>query len=307
MKKWFKREKGSKWSRKEKGAIMPIELRSTRTKAVYFINLTILILIALVCILPVIWLFLTSLKTVKEIYQIPPTLLPEKFDISKIGRVWNKMNFFKYYSNSFLLCGGDIVFDVLVSGLAGYVLSRLRPKGIKCAQMAIFLTMMVPGTVTMVPLFKTFLDLPFLHISLVDSYLPMWIMAGGNTFNMLLFKSAFDSISKEYVEAAQIDGCTNLGIFAKIILPLSLPIIMVVAILDFTGAWGDFLYPYLLIQNKDMYPVAVKIYDLKVSGSGIMVDENMIILFLSIIPPIILFIFFQKQMMNGVSFSGVKG
>lgn len=296
-----------KWSKKEKGAIMPIELKNTKTKVIYFINLSILVLIALVCILPVLWLVLTSFKTVKEIYAVPPTIFPKNFDIGKIGRVWKKVNFIKYYANSFLMCGGDILFDVAISGLAGYVLSRLRPRGIKGIQLIIFWTMMVPTTVCMVPLFKTFLDLPFLHKSLVDSYLPMWIMAGANTFNMLLFKSAFDSISKEYVEAAQIDGCSNLGIFVRIILPLSLPIIMVVMILDFTGAWGDFLYPYLLLQNKDLYPVSVKIYDLKVSGGGLLIDEYMMILFFSVIPPIILFIFFQKQMMNGVSFSGIKG
>lgn len=296
-----------KWTKKEKGAIMPIELKGTGMKAIYFINLTILILISLICLLPVLWLVMTSFKSVKEIYQTPPTLFPANFDITKIARVWKKVNFVKYYKNSFLLCGGDIVFDIVLSGLAGYVLSRLRPKGIKAVQIAVFWTMMVPATVSMVPLFKTFLDLPIFHISLVNSYLPMWLMAGVNCFNMLLFKSAFDSISKEYVEAAQIDGCSNLGIFAKIILPLSLPIIMVVAILDFTGSWGNFLFPYLLLQDKEMYPVAVKIYELKTSGQGILLDEYMMVLFFSILPPILMFLIFQKQMMNGVSFSGVKG
>lgn len=296
-----------KWTKKEKGAIMPIELKGTGMKAIYFINLTILIIISLICLLPVLWLVMTSFKSVKEIYQTPPTLFPANFDIMKIARVWKKVNFVKYYKNSFLLCGGDIVFDIVLSGLAGYVLSRLRPKGIKAVQIAVFWTMMVPATVSMVPLFKTFLDLPIFHISLVNSYLPMWLMAGVNCFNMLLFKSAFDSISKEYVEAAQIDGCSNLGIFAKIILPLSLPIIMVVAILDFTGSWGNFLFPYLLLQDKEMYPVAVKIYELKTSGQGILLDEYMMVLFFSILPPILMFLIFQKQMMNGVSFSGVKG
>lgn len=296
-----------RWEKKEKGAIMPIELNDRGVRIIYFLNLAILIIIALLCVIPVIWLVLASFKSVKEIYQVPPTFLPKNFDITKLGRVWNKMNFIKYYKNSFLLCVGDVLFDIVVSGLAGFVLSRLKPGGIKFVQYAIFFTMMMPSTVSMVPLFKTFLDLPFVHISLVDTYFPMWFMAGANCFNMLLFKSAFDGISKEYVEAAQIDGCSNLGIFARIILPLSLPVIMVAAILDFTGAWGDFLFPYLLLQNKDLYPVAVKIYDLKVSGGGILLDEYMMALFFSILPPVIMFMFFQKQMMKGVSFSGVKG
>lgn len=295
------------WTKKEKGAIMPIELKSKKMQAIYFLNLAILILIALVCLLPVLWLFITSFKSVKEIYQTPVTLFPKNFDITKIGRVWNKMNFLKYYTNSFLLCVGDIVFDIIVSGLAGYVLSRLRPKGIGVVQMLIFYTMLMPATVSLVPRFQMFIDMPIIHVSLVNTYLPMWLMAGANCFNILMFKGFFDSVSKEYVEAAQIDGCSNIGIFMRIMLPLSLPILMVVAILTFTAAWGNFLYPFLLLQNKELYPVAVKIYELKTSSGGILMDEYMMVLFFSIIPPIILFLFFQKQMMNGVSFSGVKG
>lgn len=297
-----------KWIKKDKGAILPIELKSVKMKLVYFLILAILLMIALICILPVIWLALTSFKSVKEIYQVPPVLLPEHFDIGKAVRVWKKTNYIKYFKNSFILCMGDILFDIIVSGLAGYVISRLRPKGIKTVQYAIFLTMMMPGTVSMVPLFKTFLDLPIIHASLVDTYLPMWIMAGANCFNILMFKSAFDGISKEFVEAAQIDGCSSFAVFTKIILPLSLPIIMTVAILDFTGAWGNFLFPYLLLQDKSLYPVAVKIYDLKASGGGILMDEYMMMLFFSILPPVILFMIFQKQMMNGVKFDGgIKG
>ena len=121
-----------KWSKKEKGAIMPIELKNTKTKVIYFINLSILVLIALVCILPVLWLVLTSFKTVKEIYAVPPTIFPENFDIGKIGRAWKKVNFIKYYANSFLMCGGDILFDVVISGLAGvcaFKASSQRYKG----------------------------------------------------------------------------------------------------------------------------------------------------------------------------------
>lgn len=295
------------WEKKDKGALMPIEFRSTKGKVIYFINLILLIMVAMVCLLPVLWLVITSFKSVKEMYQTPVTLFPAHFDLSKVARVWKKVNLMRYYGNSIMLCAGDMLFDIVICGLAGYVMSRLRPKGVKAVQLAVFYTMLVPTTISMVPLFKTFLDMPIIHTSLVDTYVPMWMMAGSNTFNILLFKSFFDSISKEYIEAAQIDGCSGLGIFIKVVLPLSLPIVMVVAILDFTGGWGDFLYPYLLLQEKTLYPVAVKIYELKTNSGGILVDEYMMTLFFSTIPPIIIFLFFQKQMMNGVSFSGVKG
>ncbi len=294
-----------KWRNKEKGAIHSVELQSHKTQAIYWTLFGVLIIVAMICLIPIIWLALTSFKSVKEIYAAEVTLFPESISLAKVARVWNKMNFIKYYLNSLLLCAGDIVFDIVINGLAGYVLSRLKPKGSKFLGMILLWTMMMPSGVSLVPLFQTFLDLPFIHISLVDSYLPFWLIAGTNIFNLLMFKSFFDSISKEYCEAAMIDGCSNLKIFTRIILPLSLPIIMVVAILDFTGAWGNFLFPYLLIQNEELYPVAVKLYEL--NSSGILADEYMMALMFGMIPPLLIFLVFQKQMMRGVSFSGVKG
>lgn len=294
-----------KWKNKEHGAIHVIELKSRKTQAAYWILFGILFVIAMICLVPIIWLALTSFKSVNEIYAAQVTFFPKSISLDKVARVWSKMNFIKYYGNSLILCIGDIVFDIVINGLAGYVLSRLRPKGSKLLGMILLWTMMMPSGVSLVPLFQTFLDLPIIHKSLVDSYLPFWFIAGTNIFNLLMFKNFFDSISKEYCEAAMMDGCSNLGIFTKIIIPLSVPIIMVVAILDFTGAWGNFLFPYLLIQNKDLYPVAVKLYDL--NNSGILLDEYMMALMFGMIPPLLIFLIFQKQMMNGVSFSGVKG
>ncbi|MEG1880358.1 MAG: carbohydrate ABC transporter permease, partial [Oscillospiraceae bacterium] len=166
-------------------------------------------------------------------------------------------------------------------------------------------SMMMPTSTSMVPLFMTFLDFPGLG-NLSNTYLPMWIMAGANPFNVLLFKSFFDSIPMPYIEAARIDGCTNLGIFAKIIMPLSKPIIMVVSIFSFTASWDNFLWPYLVLKNTSLYTVSVKLFTMQ-SVSGISMDLQVVAILFAIIPPAILFIFFQKHIMAGFTLSGVKG
>lgn len=130
-------------------------------------------------------------------------------------------------------------------------------------------------------------------------------MAGANAFYVLLFKSFFNSIPMSYLEAARIDGCTNVGIFTKIILPLSKPIIMVVSIFCINTAWESFLWPYLVVKNFDRYPVAVQLFKLKESGFA--TDKYMVVLLFSIIPPAIIFMFFSKYIMQGANMSGIKG
>ncbi|MEG2670553.1 MAG: ABC transporter permease subunit, partial [Oscillospiraceae bacterium] len=153
--------------------------------------------------------------------------------------------------------------------------------------------------------FMTFIDFPIFHVNLINTYLPMWMMAGANAFYIMLFKSFFDSIPISYIEAARLDGCSNLGIFTRIILPLSKPLIMVIAIFSFNGAWENFFWPYLVLKDTNIQTVAVEIFKLKVSG--IAIDEFMVVLLFSIAPPAIIFIFLQKYIMTGFTLGGIKG
>ena len=161
---------------------------------------------------------------------------------------------------------GELVFCILSNGIAGYVISRLKPKGSALFFTIILWTMMLPSSISMVPLFMTFMDFPYLHVDLLNSYIPMWLMAGANAFYVLLFKNFFDTIPMSYVEAARIDGCSDVGIFARIILPLSKPILMVVTIFSINGSWESFFWPYLVIREKQLDTVAVQLFKMKNAG-----------------------------------------
>ena len=155
----------------------------------------------------------------------------------------------------------------------------------------------------MIPLYSSFVKFPVLGINITGSFLPLWMMSAFSAFNIMLFKNFFDSISISIVEAARIDGESELGIFAKIIIPLSKPIVMVVAIFTIVAAWGSFMWPYLVLKKEAMQPVSVMLFNMQ---SQLSVDKYMVVMMLSIIPPLVIFFCFSKQIMGGMSLGGVK-
>lgn len=293
------------YDKKTTGIYTAVDMKSKAAKLVYWILWAFMLLFAMCCLLPPLWILLSSMKDTKEFLQIPPTLFPKRFDIGKVAEVWKTLDFMKYYINTVVLAIGDVVFMILINGLAGYVISRLKPKGASLISILVLWTMMLPGTVSMIPLFKTYIDVPYLHVNLTNTYWPMWLMSGAQAFYVMLFKNFFDTIDMALVEAARIDGCNDFKIFTRVMLPLSVPIIATVSIFTVNGAWGNFFWPFLLLKNTEIQTVSVELYNLKQSGYAM--DKYMVALLLSIIPPSIIFVLFQRHIMGGINIGGVKG
>jgi len=290
---------------KSSGVITSVDLRKRSVRLLYWATFGFVFLVSLICILPPLWIFLSGFKDMKEFLSVPPTIFPKTFDIRKIGQVWTTLNFGKYYLNTLYLVVGEVVFCIVLNGLAGYVLSRLKPTGTAAIMTLLFWTMLLPSSVNMVPLFMTIIDFPILHINMSNTYWSMWLMAGANAFYVLLFRSFFNSIPMSYLEAARIDGATSLGIFTKIIMPLSKPIVMVITIFSINASWESFLWPYLVLRDSELYTVAVQLYMLK--DSGFATDKYLIVLMFTVIPPAVVFMMFSKYIMEGANMSGLKG
>lgn len=295
----------SRFSLKTEGLLNFSDMKKPQFKFLYWAMFLILFVISLICLLPTVWIGLSGFKDVNEMYSIPPTLLPKSIHFGNITDVCKKVNLLRYFTNSVMLIIGCWACDIIVNGLAGYVLSRIKPMGSRVIETLVFWSMMLPG-ISMVPLYMTFVDVPVIHTNLIGSYLPIWVMAGANAFNILLFRNFFNSIPMSYLEAARIDGCSDMGIFARIILPLSKPIIMVVSIFSITGTWGNFMWPYLILGNTNFEPIAVMLYRLATSSS-LMDNEYMLLLMISIVPMIIIYALFSKHIMGGLNMSGLKG
>ncbi len=291
---------------KNLGALNTINMRRTSNKVVYWGMFAILLVVALICLLPPLWILISSFKTPRELMQIPPAIFPEKFSFEKFGDIWKLLHFEKFYINTIVIAVGSVISAVVLNGLAGYVISCLKPRGSVAVLTVIIWTMLLPNTLSMVPLFKNMIQLPVLGFNLSNTYWPMWMCAGANAFNILLFKDAFDSLPISLVEAARLDGCGRMGVFGRIILPLSKPIMAVVSIFTVTSAWGDFLLPYLILTDRNKQTVMLQIYNLQTSSYSSPADQTLVAIVFAIIPPIIIFFFFQKFIMGGATVGGVK-
>lgn len=132
----------------------------------------------------------------------------------------------------------------------------------------------------------------------------MWLGAAANAFNIILFKNAFDGLSQSYVEAAKLDGCGNFGIFFRIMFPLSMPVIIYVAIGTLSSAWSDFFEPLLYLDKNVVTPL--KIYRMQ-SDNAIQMNVKFMGLVFASLPPFLIFVIFQKHILGGINIGGVKG
>lgn len=288
-----------------KGILTDADLKRPKYKFLYWSMFVFLVLYCFTCGFPVIWILLSGFKDVKEMYSIPSSLFPKRIDLRKLLEVWKSMKFYKYYINTFIMSAGSVISDIIICGLAGYSLSRLKPVGTNLILAIFFWVLLMPGTMRTVPLYKTFINFPVLNVNLSESFVPIWLMAAANVFDIILFKNFFDGISKSLVEAAQIDGAENMSIFFRIILPLSTPVFLTVTIFTFNGSIGQFFWPYLLISNKDLTVLGVQLFNMK--SSTFTMDYQMLALIFSILPQVIVFLIFQKKIIGGVNVGGVKG
>lgn len=289
----------SKLSNKKSGVIVFTDLKRPSVKIGYIFIMVIMILCSVICVFPPLWVMISSLKDIKEFLSIPPTIIPHSFHPEKLIETWNMMNFTSSYLNTLWVAIGSVVCAIVFNGLMGYVFSRLKPAGTVLVFSLMLWTMMLPNTVGLVPLYKH-----IINVKLLNSFVPLWLMRGASAYYVIVFKSFFDSISKEYIEAARIDGCTDLMIFFRIVVPLSKPVIMVITLFTLNGVWSDFLWPYLTLTDKNLFTVMVKLYRM---GTNYSIDKKMIAMTFAIIPPIILFAIFQKHIMTGFSLGGIKG
>lgn len=291
------------------GAVRPYDLHNPRVKVGYILMTVFCVFAVLVAIMPVVWVILSGFKDLKEFnrgvkgadnryYQ---QFLPVSFSFDEYIDTWNQMKYVRYYLNSLFVVLGSVVTAVLCNGLLAYGISRLKPRGWKLVYGMIMGTLMVPATTAIVPLFMN-----INRLGLSASFIPLWFSAGASAFYVVLFKNFYDAMPDSLLEAARLDGCSNLSLFMRIVLPLSMPINIVIIIYAVNAAWSDFLLPYLVLSGTKLETVMVRLFTYRTSDRVNNMDIIRAIVF-SIIPPIVLFIAFQRQITQNVISAGIKG
>jgi multiple sugar transport system permease protein len=263
----------------------------------------------------------TSFKDSNELLQSPEnyTFFPSVFDFSKFFRVIETTQIMKNVYNSLFISLGAAICAILFNGLLAYVITVLKPKGHKIIFSLVLGSMLIPPAVALVPLYtnissiyQLIADLTGMTLRQVQStfitLIPFWLIAGASPFYFLLFKTHFDSLPKDLFEVAELEGATKLQTFFKVIIPLSKPVMMVVAIFSITGAWNDFLLPYIMITNQEYWTVMIKLFRVHVEmfAYNITLDQFLSLLLFTMIPPMILFFIFQKQITSNVATTGIK-
>ncbi|SBW01375.1 Binding-protein-dependent transport systems inner membrane component [uncultured Eubacteriales bacterium] len=289
-----------KYREKREGAIRFYDLNSPGTRVACVLIFLACILMLVIAIFPVIWVMLGSFKDIAELRN-STTILPKSFDLAGIIGTWKDLKFTRYYINSAISAAGSIVCAVVFNGLLAYVLAIVKPRGHMIIFGLVMWAMLIPPTTSIVALFVN-----INRLGLTNSFLPLWLSMGANAFWVVLFKQYFEGLPKEYIEAAQLDGCSQLQVFLRIILPLSKPIVTVVAIFALTAAWNDFLLPYLVLSGGAKETVMVRLFSFRTNIRATDADILRGVLF-AILPPAIVFALFQKQITSGVAAGGIKG
>ena len=260
-----------------------------------------------VALFPILFLLFSSLKGYGEINDVHYTFFPKVWDWGRFVRIWQTVNFGRYYLNTFVYVLGAVVCAVLFNSILAYAIAILKPVGAKVIDKAIFLGYMIPAVLNIYPLIQEIQAVGLLN---PDSesyamYLSLWLGFGANAYYYMLFKDYFERLPKSLMEAGSMDGADRLQVFFRIVLPLSRPILGIVAIFAMTASYSDFLLPYLVLQNDKLKPLMVGIYNLG-NTTTFKPEDFLMVLVFSTIPQIILFLIFQRQIMNAGASKGSK-
>ncbi|MBF9066518.1 carbohydrate ABC transporter permease [Streptacidiphilus fuscans] len=261
-------------------------------------------LFALAFLFPMYWMVSGGLKSPQQIIQTPPSLLPASPAVSNYAAAWRDLDLGRLILNTTVYAFGALAFQLVFDVAAAYALSKLRPVFGNVVLFAMLATLMIPTTVIVLPAYLTANNIPFLHWSLLNTPWAIWLPSVANAFNIFLLKRFFDSIPTELLAAAAIDGAGPLRTLWSVVLPMSRPILGVVSIFSVVAVWKDFLWPLLVLTDTSAQTVNVGINQLHVG-----VPENVFVAALAIasVPTIVFFLFFQRNIMAGLTAGSMKG
>jgi len=252
-------------------------------------------------VVPGIWMVLSSFKTRAEITAVPLTLLPEAFRWDNYARAIEQMKFTRVFANSLIVTTAVTLINLLTATWGGYTFGKLRWPGRDRLFVLLLTTLMIPGFLTIIPRYVLVSKL-----GMVNTYWGMVVPFMIGVFGIFLTKQYMLSIPDELVDAAKVDGCSALGIYWRIIVPLCKPIIAVLGIFVFEWSWDDLLWGILILTDRTMWTLPVAIANLRLQA-GNLFELQMAGSTMSVVPVLIVFALLQRHIIRGVALSGMKG
>lgn len=279
---------------------MRFTLAQRRTLGHFIIHLVLWVGVILMFI-PLAWTLSTSLKPVSDVYLFPPKWIPNPVRWENYREAVTAIPFLTYLQNTVIITGLSIIGKVASVTLVAFAFARLQWWGREVFFIVMLATMMLPPHVTLIPQF-----ILFKHLGWINTFYPLIVpQFFGGPYLTFLARQFFLTLPRDLDDAARIDGCSNWGVFSRIILPLSKPVIIMVVIMVFNGTWNEFLMPLIYLQSQDKFTLALglRMFQGEAATSWHLLMAASL---LTMLPVLVLFFVAQRYFMQGIVFTGVK-
>ena len=284
-------------------------LKSKRAKAkkegfLKAITYAILILGGITMIMPFLWMISTSLKEPQAIYAFPPKWIPDPVIFTAYLKIWKVVPFARFYFNSIFVSLCVTAGQVTTSAFAAYAFSRLRFPGRDKLFFGYLATMMIPYSVILVPVY-----ILMVYLRWIDTYKALIIPAMFTAYGTFMLRQFFMTIPRDLEDAARIDGCSLIGIFWKIIMPLSKPALATLTMFTFLANWNNFMWPLMVTDSIEMKTLPVglayfqEVYQYTQPDWALLMAGSLLV----VLPIIIIFVFIQRFFVEGIKLTGIKG
>jgi multiple sugar transport system permease protein len=273
-----------------------------RTTLAFILWLIACLIVSVIFVGPVLWMAFTAFKPLAEIRSWPPRLLPVEWTLANFQTAWNAMNWPRMFGNSLILASTITVLHLFFSSLAAFAFAWLKLPFKNLLFILVIATMIVPEQVDLIPRF-----LMMARWGLTNSFIPLIVLALVHGFTIFLYRQFFQALPQELFDAAKVDGASTWRIYWSIAMPLAWPATATLFILTFLMHWNAFLYPLIYLNNRSLWTVQLGLAFFSTTQAGIPIGPLMAASCFIAIPPIIIYIIFQRYFMQGIVMSGVKG
>jgi len=250
---------------------------------------------------PFAWMVLSSLKSEGEIRRVPPTWLPEAPSLANFSDLFARLDFPQFFTNSAVVATAVTVGNLVFCSMLGYVLAKSEFGGRTWLFRLVLATLMIPGMVTLVPLFVL-----VANIGLVNTYWGLILPFLAGPFGVFLMRQFIQGIPDELIDAARMDGASELRVFLQVVMPLCKPALATLAILTFLGSWNNFLWPLVVATSEEKYtlPVALALYSVGQNQTeyGLLLAGAVVI----VVPVLAVFLLLQRYFVQGIAMTGIK-
>lgn len=279
-----------------------LESKSLRRGVSFALWLAVCLAVSVVFLGPILWMFFTSFKPLEEIRLWPPQIFPVNWTLENYINAWTSTPWPRFFFNSIFLATVITVGHLIFSSLAAFAFAWLKFPFKNFIFMLVLATMIVPEQVDLIPRFLMMSDW-----GLTNSFWPVIILALVHGFTIFLYRQFFQALPRDLIDAARVDGATMFRIYRSIVMPLAIPATATLFIFTFLAHWNAFLYPLIYLNDRDLFTVQLGLAFFSYTQAGIPIGPLMAASVYIALPPIIVYIIFQRHFVRGIVMSGVKG